>query len=238
VISCIVSRCSPPIRASYEDHREDLRSDFVFSCAYCSTTEIEARGFGFEIDHYQPQLHGGKDDYVNLYWSCRNCNRKKDSYWPAAAGAAAGKTIIRVDHQDPADHFDVAGGDPDSLSAKTSVGECTATLLDLNSQRMRRLRSIRRQLSSSTDFIAHGLRRLGSARTDQLSPEQRALVISLGSEFARDEELTISALRSLVNKHSKSELIDPDPEEAERTQSRRKYLAAAGAMPMRRRRRT
>jgi len=77
VSSCIVSRCSPPIRASYEDHREDLRSDFVFSCAYCSTTEIEARGFGFEIDHYQPQLHGGKDDYVNLYWSCRNCNKKK-----------------------------------------------------------------------------------------------------------------------------------------------------------------
>lgn len=68
----------------YGKAKDHLRRDFQRRCAYCLLHEEKAGGDEhFEIDHFQPKTKGGLiNDYRNLYWSCRGCNRVKSSWWP------------------------------------------------------------------------------------------------------------------------------------------------------------
>src|SRR2546429_8505983 len=86
-----VTRSSPGLKTPSTAYRQDLRTDFCFSCAYCTISEEEAHGISFEIDHYQPQQHGGTHAYDNLLYACDTCNNQwKRGIWPNASMRAAG----------------------------------------------------------------------------------------------------------------------------------------------------
>ena len=80
----VVIRSEVKSKKNYNDYKELLRFDFWYSCAYCTLTEAEGGGIGFEIDHYYPQKKKSElsAEYRNLFWSCEICNRYKSDYYP------------------------------------------------------------------------------------------------------------------------------------------------------------
>jgi hypothetical protein len=232
-MTAVVVRQSVVPSRPYPEYREELRWDFLFTCAYCSTTELEAAGFGFEIDHYQPQAQGGSDQYDNLYWSCRPCNKRKDSFWPAAPIQAAGHYVVRVDCEDPRDHIEKNSSEEDCISHKTTTGLTNINLLDLNAARLRKIRSIRRRFSQADSYVTDGLRRLSSARIDQLSPEERILVAKTQETLRTASRQVTEMLSELVRQYNRSELIDVDLGQDKRIKERYQYLKSIDAMPTR-----
>lgn len=83
-------RINKPIRrdgieskGNYRDYRNDLRKDFFYRCGYCDSFDLR-RANDFEIDHFVPQRVFNKfkpNDYSNLVYSCKSCNRSKSGKW-------------------------------------------------------------------------------------------------------------------------------------------------------------
>lgn len=69
-------------REDYHAYLPELREDFMHLCGYCGKSEIVAKN-GFEIDHFVPKKYAKEreTDYINLVYSCFECNRKKSSKW-------------------------------------------------------------------------------------------------------------------------------------------------------------
>lgn len=68
---------------NYRDYEKDLRIDFQDTCGYCGKI-VKISKSDFEIDHFVPKsLAKSKiNDYSNLVYSCKQCNRKKSNQWP------------------------------------------------------------------------------------------------------------------------------------------------------------
>ena len=68
---------------NYRDYESDLRIDFQDTCGYCGKI-VEVSKSDFEIDHFVPKsLAKSKiNNYDNLVYSCKQCNRKKSNKWP------------------------------------------------------------------------------------------------------------------------------------------------------------
>ena len=56
--------------------REYLAEKFNHKCCYCGRPQ--GNGVHFEIEHLTPKSRGGSNRIINLGWSCRDCNEKKD----------------------------------------------------------------------------------------------------------------------------------------------------------------
>ncbi|MBL8625025.1 MAG: HNH endonuclease [Myxococcales bacterium] len=232
----LVNRSAVADGRGYDEYRETLRGDFLYSCAYCSVAEAEAAAFGFEIDHYHPQSQGGSDEYSNLYWSCEPCNNKKGDFWPPPEMVAQGKRLIRIDREDPACHFRPEAADVRRVEGITPIGAVTVLALDLNSLRMRRIREIRSRYGVADRFITNGLRLLANARLDQLEPEVRVLLLKLRASLLEASEIAPDAIAEVIRRKNRSELIDRDPEQGKRNQARLKQLRREGVLPTRVRR--
>lgn len=65
--------------------RVELRKDFNYSCGYCDCHESSEGAENFEIDHFKPKNKKAfpnlKNEYSNLVYSCKTCNRAKSSKW-------------------------------------------------------------------------------------------------------------------------------------------------------------
>lgn len=70
-------------KKNYREYEKDLRKDFQDTCGYCGKI-VEVSKSDFEIDHFIPKsLAKNKiNDYSNLVYSCKQCNRKKSNKWP------------------------------------------------------------------------------------------------------------------------------------------------------------
>lgn len=68
---------------NYRDYENDLRIDFQDTCGYCGKI-VEVSKSDFGIDHFVPKsLAKNKiNNYDNLVYSCKQCNRKKSNKWP------------------------------------------------------------------------------------------------------------------------------------------------------------
>lgn len=142
-------------KSKYSDYKQELRKDFLYSCAYCTTSEKELHK-DFQIDHYLPQSKYPElaNDYLNLIWSCQECNNSKDDY-----DSNATKKIFRPDKYDYSEHFELVG--KDRLNGKTpDIGIPTVMLLNLNSKRLRTLRFIRSEENKLREEIAFGIHSL------------------------------------------------------------------------------
>lgn len=69
-------------RSPYREYRDILREDFAEICGYCGKSEAVTKNT-FEIDHFIPIKYAPEkeEDYLNLVYSCYECNRKKASKW-------------------------------------------------------------------------------------------------------------------------------------------------------------
>lgn len=229
--NAVVLRSTVPSLAGYSGYREYLRFDFWFSCAYCSLTELEASGIGFEIDHFEPQDECQCDvnEYSNLMWSCRTCNRYKSNVWPSKALQDAGYRYVRPDEEDPAEHYEVSAY---RLTAVTSAGDWTIEVLNLNRKVLRELRMVRERIYTSGLDIARGLRQLDRVRAESFRPQFRQKFIearekvALQSAQLQGEDLSAAIVRVLAH----SPCLDPDPQVRSQTTRRKKYLAGIKAL--------
>jgi uncharacterized protein (TIGR02646 family) len=133
-------------RYKHEQVRDALRDLFHGKCAYCETkTEVATWG---HIEHYRPKSRFPKAafDWDNLLWACPRCNSEcKGEQFPEAAD---GGPVLDPCDDEPSDHlfFDY---DPiarlASVYGKTTRGQTTVDLLQLNRPELRAQRS--RQVS-------------------------------------------------------------------------------------------
>ena len=209
----------------YGDYRENLRADFWFACAYCTISEMEASGIGFQIDHFQPTACGGSDVYDNLMYSCSTCNNRKRDYWPKAATQEA---ILKVDIDVPDEHLAADEADLEQVVHLTKKGATTIAVVDLNRQAMRVVRRNRRRLGYSRQLIASGLRHLRGLNVDFLPPAIRFRVRSMVKDLESDTTEVERVVREEVERQCRSELLDTDPELRERTRARREWLKQLG----------
>ena len=69
--------------SDYHSYRPYLEKDFHYLCGYCGQHSKIIRN-PFEIDHFVPKAidSSRKNDYSNLVFSCKTCNRNKWDTWP------------------------------------------------------------------------------------------------------------------------------------------------------------
>lgn len=212
--SLLVERSEVPEGLKYPDYRPFLRQDFWFACAYCTTTEVEAKGVGMQIDHYVPVSveESLEHEYCNLMYSCSPCNGRKSDIWPPPSAQRQGKRCLRPDRDDFREHL---ARDGDKLLGLTPEGTFSISILGLNREFLRQLRRIRQELYQSNEAIAFGLRALDSIQLDRLDAGQRLRIAEKRRElkrYVKDLRLTID--RELVCLLAASPALDEDPDDA------------------------
>lgn len=228
--TAIVVRSGVPSRSGYNDYKEELRYDFIYSCAYCSVTEVEARGFRFEIDHYRPQSkHPNlKSRYSNLMWACERCNLYKDNYDPDKDDIDNEREIIKIDREDPDDYAYLDG---ERLKPKNLKGEFNIVQLMLNRKCLRRIRELRSRLYAANEAIAFGLRQMMKVRIDDVRGHKRkATIYDLRLSLQNQAKSLNIRLDELLRQQACSELLDPDPEHDTDLERRRQYLKRNNAI--------
>jgi len=216
-----VVRSNVERKNNYHEYRDNLRFDFCCSCAYCSITEIEASGIGFEIDHYYPQKHhpGLIKDYNNLFWSCEPCNNYKLDFSPDTEDIKKGNVVIRIDKEDPQDHLETID---DMIFKKTNKGEFNIELLCLNRLNLRRLRSIRKRFWDANTYTAFGISKIRSMKLDEIpTVKQRMWFLQIKNQIFRKYDGILEFLKELP---VCSPMLETDPEKKEILKRRKKYL--------------
>ncbi|MGO9091476.1 MAG: HNH endonuclease [bacterium] len=221
--TAVVLRSETKPERNYQDYREPLRYDFYFSCAYCSITEFEAGGVGFEIDHYLPQSDFPKlrAHYNNLMYSCEKCNGLKANFYPDEDLMDRGCYVIRVDQEDPADHFEQDGS---LLKSKTETGTFNREIFDLNRQGLRRVRDLRLRNNKVSEKIVLGLTQLASIKVERARRDKRLLFARMKQNMVRQHMNIAETLDELLREYARSPLLDVDPDRKERMKTRKRYL--------------
>lgn len=107
-------------------------------CEYCHLPQA-AVDITFHIEHLIARQHGGKTVLTNLAMACPFCNAVKGPNLSSLDPRSAKLVRLfnpRKDKWD--DHFGLVGF---RIQGKTAVGRATEFLLELNSERMCRLRA-------------------------------------------------------------------------------------------------
>lgn len=223
-----VVRSTVPQKSNYSEYREELRLDFWFSCAYCSKTEIEALGIGFQIDHYEPvdERSDLENDYTNLMYACQLCNGHKNARTPNKAMRMMGYAYFRADQHHPDDHFILEGV---RINHKTPIGEFTNEILYLNRLELRRIREIRNRLNKSSALTLAGIRALINWKIDEFPPDVRLQVLKLKTQLQTDGEKCEEDLNELLRQTARSPLLDADPEKKQMAKERQKFLKRINA---------
>jgi hypothetical protein len=227
--NAIVVRAKVEPKKDYREYREELRFDFWYSCAYCTMTELESRGIGFDIDHYYPRKTHPQliNEYENLMWSCQRCNRCKSDFSPDEEDILVGNVIIRPDRDDPREHYELRQC---FLEGKTPTGNFNIEWLDLNRQQLRRLREIRERFWKASGYIAFGIYNLIAFRIDKIRREHRLKFIKLRDRvFKRNQDLQ-EAIDSFIRESARSPLLDEDPEKKDRLKKRQEFLKDSKAI--------
>lgn len=222
----IVVRSKVENKDDYKEYRSTLRDDFWYACAYCSITEIEAGGIDFHIDHYYPRSEFPEytNEYNNLFWSCRICNSHKGAYYPENdLDKNNGKVIIRLDEEDPDDHYRLPDGNM-RLEPLTQKGNYNIYKLNLNRKPLLDLRNIRYNIWKSNTIIQSGLRTLSKAKIDRANPKYRLDIIKMQKKCEEQHRLLSDSLEELIKTLSRSCLIDIDPDKETASERRRRYL--------------
>jgi hypothetical protein len=217
--SNVVVRSSITPGLQFAEYKENLRTDFWFSCAYCTIAEAEAMGIRFTIDHYEPKSKRNDliNEYSNLYWACDLCNQHKSDTFPTEQMRSQGYRFFRADQDEPNDHFELSDV---LLISKSNTGEFTINLIGLNREEAIRFRTLRKRWFDSQEMIARGISALRGQSIDQIKAKFRL-------DFLRDRRILETETTKLVEnlrELNRSALIDPDAGQKEHAKNRRKYL--------------
>ena len=97
------SRRTAAVKPKHTDYFHELREDFNARCGYCDSFDLR-RSNDFEIDHYRPRrvlVNIKHNDYFNLVYSCKACNRTKRGTWPSD-----NEDVLKVGHRGFVDPID------------------------------------------------------------------------------------------------------------------------------------
>lgn len=133
----------------YRSYKKLLRLDFNHQCAYCSVREPELGGSkSFHIDHYKPKkLFPNKiNDYLNLFYTCRDCNTYKGDYWHSALQFIFGRFILNPCDHDLEEHYDSSQV---IWKSKSRAGAWNLEKLNLNSASQQRRRQTRESIKKT-----------------------------------------------------------------------------------------
>ena len=109
-------------------------------CEYCHTAE-QWQYVPFTVDHVIPLNRGGSNTLDNLALACKHCNRRKSDH-QIATDPVSGQPVPLFHPRTQAwdEHF-AWSGDCLSLVGLTPQGRATVSALELNRERVIRLRS-------------------------------------------------------------------------------------------------
>ena len=119
--------------------KAEVRARAKSLCEYCHTDETW-QYVPFTIDHVDPVSSGGATTRDNLALACFHCNRRKGSA-TRAADPATGQDVPLFNPRTQAwhEHF-VWSSDGLDVVALTATGRATLRVLDLNRERVKRIR--------------------------------------------------------------------------------------------------
>jgi len=185
--SSLVIRSTVTPGLEYEEYRENLREDFTYSCAYCTTTEYEAQTISMTIDHYEPKNACPKliNDYGNLMYCCRNCNTLKGDLCPPEVARKVGHRFFRPDLDYRHEHFAVDSQHSERLIFKTVTGQYSIDFLELNRPDLTRLRSLRERLYNCHEFVVHGILGIKHFSIDRLPQALKGRAFTRIKEWER-----------------------------------------------------
>jgi hypothetical protein len=227
----LVTRSTVTPDKHYGEHKEVLRHDFFYSCAYCTMAEYEAQGFRFTIDHYEPRK--SRPDLVNTYdnlmYACGECNLRKGDRNPPSVARADGHRFFRADEDHRQEHFRKLG---DCLEGLTNTGSYTIKAIDLNRRMVRKLRELRERLKISDRFIAEGIMALRTFRFDQLPKDIRVKFVRHRREAMEADAHLAAEIDNLLRSRARSVLLDAasEPEEKGRSEERLASLRGTEAL--------
>ncbi len=221
--NAVVNRSLVEVKADYHSYLQELRDDFWFSCAYCSCTEIEACGIGFQIDHYLPRHSNPEleNKYNNLMYSCQKCNSFKSGWISSKKAIELGYRVIKVDESDPRDFFKLVD---DKLVGLDKTGDFNIQLLELNRDSLKRLRRIREKFYEAKEYVAFGIAQLKKMRIDDLKKRTRFQFDSIRKQvYSHNKHLQINTEKMLKNL-ARSPMIEPETDKWKKSKQRRAYL--------------
>lgn len=195
----------------YGEYRQQLRRDFLYSCAYCTLTETEGGAMGFAIDHYEPQGTPGfdVDAYDNLMYSCNTCNTYKTNVAPPPTARQAGIRFYRPDVDIFSEHFSLAGL---RINSTSPIGDFSIIALSLNRQGLRRVRELRARLTECHNYVAEGIRALRRVHIDQIPQNVRGRALSAIKRADTVAGEMVDEMEKLLTQLAASPLADPDPD--------------------------
>jgi hypothetical protein len=208
-----------PAGLKYPEYRQYLREDFLYSCAYCSMTESEARGIRLTIDHYEPKSIKPEleDTYDNLMYACDECNTLKGDRSPTPEARAKDQRFFRVDADVRGEHFRL---EENEVKGTTNVGTYTTLALSLNRGSLLRLRQLRRRLFDHDDYISEGIAALLSFPIDRLGPEVRAQAKAAMRDLIQTTQQVFDDFDELLLQMAKSPILSDGVTEEERRQNK------------------
>ncbi len=224
----IVKRQELGERSDYNEFKDELRYDFFYACAYCTITETEAQGIGFEIDHYKPRekFHQDRNKYSNLMWSCEKCNGAKSDYFPSTEQQRKNYVVMRSDEEDPSAHYRV---EDFQLKGIDNKGEFNIERLNLNRLMLRELRQIRAKMWEANGFIINGILEIQRIGIDALPGSQKAVFwrmrVSLLNDLAELADNTEESIRRMNKSPLLNGINDNNHE-----MKRRRYLKKIKAL--------
>ena len=182
-----IVRRSIHIETDYAEAREALKEDFAGLCGYCGKNS-RYLPYNYEIDHFVPKTIAPEriNDYQNLVFACRKCNRIKGSKWPTND-----KTISndgRIGFVDPAaDEYDVhlSRDEQGRIVFNTDLGKNMYELLRFDIRRTELFWAI--ETLYSIQEVFEKLHREGKLRKEEMS-----FYISL-NEILKDIQQSLAA---------------------------------------------
>lgn len=188
----------PPGSRPYDEYRECLRLEFLFSCTYCLSTEREVGPTsdfaGFEIEHFRPQglrrFKYLKNHYPNLLWACAACNRAKGEVWPVPQEEKLGMRFVDPCAEPLGAHLEFDG---DTVKPLTPAGRYVIDEINLNSAQhieRRRLRRDRLKQFAMIEAACEAIRQkaAGAANQNEIDIELgklRAELQAIQAQFER-----------------------------------------------------
>ena len=165
-------KLQPPVYTRYQSYKRHLKEEFQSQCVYCRLPDGVKGQEAFGADHYRPKSKFPEleTDYINLFYACNGCNRRKGTFWPTDMQLKVGELI-----PNPCDYvmFRHLRYQHVTVEPRTHTGNFAVDLLMLNSEDSLKYRELMLYVVKSLEEDIQRSRNMISKLKDRIakSPE-------------------------------------------------------------------